>query len=370
MIMFWICIALVSAAAAALILQRAALAARLGVEAEEPSLAVYRRQLTEIDDLAARGLIAADEQQSTRTEAARRLLNAAERKPAQPDTGKPAARFAVLAVAALIPLLALGGYMVLGAPGLADQPFAKRLAHWRQTDPSTLTGQELLVVLQAVVAERPKDPKPLMFLARVQGATGDDAGAVRSLERAVTLTPSDPQLWTSLGETLVVQAKGVVEDDALRAFEQALRLDPADPSARYHLARARMAKGEVAAGLTVWRAVQAGLAADDPRAKGLAQEIAAVEKTGHLPEPEPQAPALAGVGADQMVFIRNMVTSLATRLKASPDDPQGWARLVRSYGVLGDKPAQAQALTEARRLFKNRPGDLKIVEDAAKTPPK
>jgi cytochrome c-type biogenesis protein CcmH len=276
MIMFWIFIALVSAAAAALILQRAALASRVGVEAEEPSLAVYRRQLTEIDDLAERGLIAPDEQQSTRTEAARRLLGAAERQPAAADTAKPAARFAVLVVAGLIPLLALGGYMVLGAPGLADQPFAKRLAHWRHADPSALTAQELLVVLQAVVAERPKDPKPLMFLARVQGATGDDAGAVRSLEKAVSLSPSDPQLWTSLGETLVVQAKGAVEDDALRAFEQALKLDPADPSARYHLARARMAKGEVAAGLTVWRAVQAGLAADDPRAGGLAQEIAAV----------------------------------------------------------------------------------------------
>jgi cytochrome c-type biogenesis protein CcmH len=71
-----------------------------------------------------------------------------------------------------------------------------------------------------------------------------------------------------------------------------------------------------------------------------------------------------------MVFIRNMVTSLASRLKASPDDPQGWARLVRSYGVLGDRPAQAQALTEARRLFKDRPEALKTVEDAAKTPPK
>jgi cytochrome c-type biogenesis protein CcmH len=370
MIIFWICIALVSAAAAALILHRAALAARIGFEVEEPSLAVYRRQLTEIDDLAERGLIAPEEQHSTRTEAARRLLGAAERKLAPRDPVRPAARLAVLAVAGLIPLLALGGYWVLGAPGLADQPFAKRLAQWRQGDPSTLTGQELLVVLAAVVAERPKDPKPLSFLARVQSATGDDAAAVRSLEKAVRLSPSDPQLWTSLGETLVVQAKGAVEQDAVRAFEQALRLDPADPSARYHLARARMAKGEVAAGLKVWRAVQAGLAVDDPRSMGLAQEIAAVEKSGRLAEPQREAPALAGVEADQMVFIRNMVTSLATRLKASPDDPQGWARLVRSYGVLGDKPAQTQALAEARRLFKDRPSDLKTVEDAAQPMPK
>jgi cytochrome c-type biogenesis protein CcmH len=365
MIIFWICIALVSAAAAALILQGAAELGRVGPEAEDPSLAVYRRQIREIDDLADRGLIEPEEQQSTRTEAARRLLGASDRAVAPVSAERPSARLSVLAVAGLIPVLALGVYMVFGAPGLADQPFAKRLAEWRKGDPSALTGEQLLVVLNAVVEEHPKDPKPLLFLARVQSATGDDGGAVRSLEKAVRLSPNDARLWTSLGEGLVVAANGVVEGDAARAFNQALKLDPKDPSARYHLARAQIAKGQVAEGLKVWRAVRAELPRNDPRASGLALEIAAVERRGGLEAPKPVPQPLTGVDADQMAFIRSMVESLAPRLKASPDDPQGWARLVRSYGVLGDKAAQSQALSEARRLFKDRPDALRTVEAAA-----
>jgi cytochrome c-type biogenesis protein CcmH len=57
----------------------------------------------------------------------------------------------------------------------------------------------------------------------------------------------------------------------------------------------------------------------------------------------------------QMAFIRSMVASQAADLKAHPDNPDGWARLVRSYGVLGDPVAQAQALAAAERQFAKRP---------------
>jgi cytochrome c-type biogenesis protein CcmH len=56
-----------------------------------------------------------------------------------------------------------------------------------------------------------------------------------------------------------------------------------------------------------------------------------------------------------MAFIRSMVASQAADLKAHPDNPDGWARLVRSYGVLGDPAAQAQALAAAERQFAGRP---------------
>jgi cytochrome c-type biogenesis protein CcmH len=61
-----------------------------------------------------------------------------------------------------------------------------------------------------------------------------------------------------------------------------------------------------------------------------------------------------------------MVDRLAARLQASPDDPDGWARLVRSYGVLNDGAAQAKALARARRLFAKRPDALAAIEAAAR----
>jgi cytochrome c-type biogenesis protein CcmH len=68
----------------------------------------------------------------------------------------------------------------------------------------------------------------------------------------------------------------------------------------------------------------------------------------------------------QQSFIRAMVQKQAADLKAHPDNPAGWARLVRSYGVLGDKAAQAQALAQARALYAKRPDLLAPIEGEAR----
>jgi len=363
MVGFWITAALLSAAASYFVVSRAA---RLEVQtegAEDPSLDVYRRQLREMDDLADRGLLTEDDHRSAKTEAARRLLGAAEQA-SVPVRATPLARRLVFIIAAVLPLMAVAAYGVIGAPGIPDQSFVSRLAKWRKADPATLAAPELVAVLQQVVAERPTDPQPLMFLARVQAAMGDETSAIRNLETAIRLAPERADLKTILGETLVIQAKGEVSPDALQAFKSALAIDPSDPSARYHIGRAMMAGGDFAGGLQIWRSVLASLPAGDDRAGSLGEEIATVVKNGGLPKP-----AVAQVptgGADQAAFIRSMVDSLAARLKASPDDPAGWARLVRSYGVLGETDAQAKALAEARRLYKDRPDLLKTIEDSAK----
>ena len=87
MIMFWIVAALLSAAAAAAIMAGAASGARADAQAviPDPGLALHRRQLAEVDDLAERGLLAGAELDTLRAEAARRLLSAAD------EAGAPAA---------------------------------------------------------------------------------------------------------------------------------------------------------------------------------------------------------------------------------------------------------------------------------------
>ncbi len=365
MIAFWILAALVSAAAATLIIQRAARGGRAGV-GEDPALAVYRRQLSEIDDLAERGLLPADERRSAHAEAARRLLAAAENAPPTLSPPARAGRLPIIVVAALAPLAALCVYLVVGSPQTPDQPYAKRLDEWRKADPSTLDANRLVAVLQTLVKEKPKDPRGYYFLARAQMAMGDSFSANRSMQQAVLLAPDQAELWASLGEVRMDPTTGVPDADATAAFRHALTLDPKAAAPRYFLARGKIAAGDVDGGLADWRALGPDLKPDDPRRQGLEQEIAEVTRTRALSQP--QSPPATQAPEGQQAFIQTMVSGLAARLQTKPDDPAGWARLIRAYAVLRDAPKHDAALARAKALFKDRPNDLRLVERASEAP--
>ncbi|WP_340645560.1 c-type cytochrome biogenesis protein CcmI [Phenylobacterium sp.] len=358
MIAFWVAAGLISAAAAGLVLHAAAQAA-LNAGSQDPTLALYRRQLTEIDDLADRGLIVEGERKGAHAEAARRLLHAADAQ-ARPWTADARLRKPVLAVAGLVPLLALGLYLSLGSPGFTDQGFKSRLAGWRATDPATLSAPEMAAVLQALTRERPKDPEGFHYLAMAHAASDNPSGAARALRRAIELAPQRADLWELLGEALVAQGGGEVTPQARRAFEMALKLDPKAVTPRFHLARARIAAGDKAGGVAAWRALQADLPMTDPRRGALASAISEAEN-GPAPTAAPAAP--------EMDAIRGMVAGLAAKLQANPSDGEGWVRLVKSYAVLGETEKRDTALAAARKRFAADPELLQALDAAAKTEP-
>ena len=375
MIAFWIAAAGLSAVVAALMLRGAARAS-LGV-GDDASLVVHRRQLSEIDDLAERGLLADGELKGARAEAGRRLLAAADHQAPWPPAD-PKLRPLMLALAALAPVIAVVAYMMIGAPGMADQPFLKRVAAWRKSDPSQLEPQKIAAVVEQIVAARPNDAEALKNLALARLASGDATGASQALRRAVTLAPDRADLWVGLGETFVAEGDGEIGPDARRAFGEALKRDPASASARYHLARARIADGDLAGGLADWRALLASLPADDPRRASFGQEIAQVEAAGGLPasaaptgqpsQAQVQALATDAAGGDVQGMIQGMVAGLASRLEANPDDPDGWIKLVRAYAVLGDAARRDATLATAQARYKDQPKVLAALRQAAQAP--
>ena len=354
MFAFWIAAAALSAAAGWLML-RGARAAMARAGGEDPAVAVHRRQLAEIDDLAARDLLPADEVRAARAEAGRRLLAAA-------DAPSPAAsaggRRLVLAAAIAAPLLAVGLYLLSGAPGASDQPYARRLADWEK-HVDNLTPPEWAALVRHAVGRAPPTAKALVVLAEAEANAGDAMAATTALRRAVGLEPDRADLWVALGMAFITEGDGEIGADARVAFSNALRLDPASPPARYFLARADIADGKVAQGLAGWRALLASVPAGDPLGAGLSRDIAAVEKTGGLPRAQP-APARPDAAA-----IRGMVEGLARRLEAQPNDPQGWVRLVRAWSVLGETAKRDAALARARGLFKGRRDVLDALDEAA-----
>lgn len=362
MLLFWVLAGLIAAGAAVLILVRARAAER-ATRPADPEMEVYRRQLSEIDELAERGLLGAEELKAARAEAGRRLLGHAGKAGAVSDAAAPSGgRVWIIAAAVAAPLLALAGYLAIGSPGLPDQPYLARLKGWQttaRTDPTSLTIAQMQAVLEVVAAERPGDPQPLMYLAKLQGSQGDVTGAARTLKRITALAPNNAEAWAMLGEARAALKNGDVDADARAAFERAHELDPSMIEPRYLLGRADIADGRPEAGLDRWRAIAAEIPAGEQKTI-LEGQIAEVARTGRLPAPPAQAQAEAAPteGREQAAFIQSMVDRLAARLKAQPDDPQGWARLIRAYGVLGQTDKQGAAIAEARRIFKDRPDAL------------
>lgn len=362
MIMFWIGAALLASGAGAAVLHRAALARRVGA-VSDPTLSVYRRALAEIDDLAERGLVAPDDGRASRAEAGRRLLVAADR-PILP-VAQTVPPWVLIAAAAAAPLAAVGLYLALGTPGATDQPFAGRLARWRAA-PQSATGPELAASLRAIAAERPRDPEPLRRLALLQAGLGDPAGAAYALRKALAIAPDRADLLGPLGEIMVWKAGNKVDGEAQSIFRRLLLVDPKSPAARYFLGLADITGGRKAEGLAAWHSLLADMSPSDPRAALLTRDVESVEKTG-LPVPASDGQEVPP--AAMSTAIRGMVEGLARRLTSHPDDPAGWVRLVRAYGVLGEPVRQAAALTTARKRYADNPVLMAQLAVAARSTP-
>jgi cytochrome c-type biogenesis protein CcmH len=96
-----------------------------------------------------------------------------------------------------------------------------------------------------------------------------------------------------------------------------------------------------------WLTVVNATIADLSQQLGQPVPAAAPIRAAPGPSQADMAAAANMSGDDQQKMIRGMVAKLDQRLKDNPDDPDGWQRLGRAYGVLGDKDKSVNAYREA-----------------------
>jgi len=328
--------------------------------------AVYRDQLTELEQDVTRGLINDAEAEAARREIERRLLQTeAPGGAGRSAPGRAAPwlrRLALVLVVALPPALGLGLYLQLGTPGLPGLPLAGR-------DPGGPAEVALLAErLAARVADNPDDVEARLVLAQVYERSGSYAEAAAHYREAIALVAKQGQvpgpLHAALGETLVAAGGGRVGREARLAFAAAIEADPGNSRARYYAGLAMAQDGRLQDAIGVWQS----LAEDSPPGSpwlGLLQEQIAraaqelgieppVSARPEAPADQPRGPTAGDVEAAQdmtpeerQAFIRSMVDQLATRLEAEPADPDGWLRLARAYVVLGEADKARLALAAA-----------------------
>ena len=406
--LFWILIAAITFAVLLFVLRPLVGPGKGAARRGDYDLQVYRHQIDELEAEEARGVISAAEAKAARNEIERRMLQAT--RDAEPDVseGRVAPMTVGLIIAIVVPVGAGLLYFSLGKPDLPSQPLAERvdvpaggarMAARQSGDPAAQQGlasvENMVGTLEERLASEPENYEGWMLLGRSYGVMDRYGDAVQAYAKAASLpeAESDPAAHMQLGEALVFSSGGMVTERAQDAFRRAVEIDGNHPGARYYLALAKGQGGDLKGAYDGWLALAQDSPPDAPWLPALRDRItevagdlgieppadlmarmAAVE-TAPAPAPGPSAPpapapsgdaAAPGPSAediraaqdmstdDRQAMIRGMVEGLAARLEDNPDDYDGWMRLARARGVLGERDAMMEAYRNAVRL---RPDD-------------
>lgn len=266
MLAFWTLTGLAAALAGWLVLGGARKAA-----GSTPIVAnTAQAELDELERLKGRGLLDEDAFVAARAEAGRRLLSETRAEP-EPTIGARDRTIVLGAMTASI-AAALGLYAVVGAPGLPDQTYERRIDRWTAT-PETLDAAQMAAVLTRAVRREPDNRVALTMLGAARFQADDPIGAAQAFRHALEIDPNDAQSWARLGESLVRANDGVVGGDAEAAFREAIRRDPGQLGARFFLGQAALGRGDKAGAHAMWDPLIAALTPDDPRRAGLIAQL-------------------------------------------------------------------------------------------------
>lgn len=338
--------------------------------------AVYRDQLREVERDLARGLIAPGESKSARLEIERRLLATDAAVDTMPASIKGSPLLAIL-LTVIVAAGAWGIYLRIGAPDVPDQPYAARGAERALAAADGNGGQADLdknaAELEAKLKAKPDDAETWLLFARTEAALSHWQKSADAFRRAMALSGDRPDIAAAYGEMLVLAADGIVTPGARDAFTAALARDARNPVARYYLGLGKAQQGDAPGALADWRKLAAEQPAGSPLRRELQKKMADVAAAAGLPAPAPvEAPspsATAPGGPDdaamasaaqmdptqRQAMIRGMVEKLAGELQSRPDDLQGWLKLARSYGVLGETDKASDAYERAAKLKPDDP---------------
>jgi cytochrome c-type biogenesis protein CcmH len=358
--MLWLIFAVFTAVAVLSVLRPLVKAPR-GVARVEIGIALYKAQLAEIERDEAQRLVAPEDAQGAKAEAARRLMAVDPAIELPPAASRTRARLAAVGVLIFVPVLALSLYATIGHPDLPDAPLAARL----EASPARMDLAAAIARIEAHLAQHQDDGRGYEVLAPVylrMGRAGEAVNAARAALRLLGETPARHALY---GEALVAAANGVVTPEAKQSFEAAAK-DPSAAEPRFFLGLAAEQEGDRARAREIWSRLVAEAPQDAPWAQALHERLVALGAGPETPQDGAAATIEALPEVGQMNAIRGMVEGLASRLAQNGQDLEGWLRLVRSYTVLREPGKARAALIDAKRSLAGDPSAIARIEALAR----
>ena len=356
--------------------------------------AVYQDQLKEVEKDQASGSISEPEAGQAKIEIQRRLL-AAMRSPQVSRPLSPAWKgLALVSTAGLVILGSVNLYAYMGSPELSTAPVTSQTAQNAAASPtmpapraaaSTAADEGQPMQVSDVIAKlaqrlknNPADAEGWRMLGWSYFNTQRYQDSADAYSKAVTLETGNADYKSAYAEALVQAAEGVVTPKAKELVAEVLAKDAKESRARFYDALAHEQAGDQTGALDRWMSLLADAPLDAPWRDDVKQRVAELGKTtGRDVSTAVILPSLPASNqqqlgqADQNAVVAGMIAKLAAKLEQNPKDRDGWAMMIRSLTVSGDKTGAEQALAKALEIFKEDPATvegLKSLSQSASQP--
>jgi len=274
---FVLCAALLVIATLILLLPplwRGASASSVSTDRKEANLAIFRDQFAELAREKVDGSLAGADFEQAERELQRRLLEEIPTESADASRGVGgASRKTAILLALLLPLLAVGGYLLLGAPQ-ALNPLATAL-------PGKMTPeqmQDMVIGLAERLKARPDDTEGWLMLARSYKTLGRTAEAAEIYARVEPAMAEDPDFLADYADLLAMLAGGNLDGKPMTLVDQALHLDPNHVVALWLAGTASFDKGGYANAVIFWQRAVNLLSAESSDARTLNDGIAEAKR--------------------------------------------------------------------------------------------
>jgi cytochrome c-type biogenesis protein CcmH len=361
-------------------------------------LEIYKDQIKEVETDLSVGTISTVDAEQAKTEIQRRLVSAS-RSVEQVRPLTPAWRgLALASTAGLVILGSVNLYGYLGSPDLPTAP-VRQIAVAAPDATAQQPAAALPQAAQIPAAETPAAP--------AANGTGQVSDMIQKLALRLQANPKDAEGWRMLGwsyfniqnydqsvaayakavaldgnnieyksayaEALVQSTQGMVTPEAQKLIADVLAKDPKDLRGRFYDALAREQAGDQAGALDRWMALLAEAPADagwredvrvhiEKLGKDMGRDVSAAVANAASP---PAAAAQPLAADEKNAMVDGMIAKLAQKLVDNPKDRDGWAMMIRSLTVRGDKAGADKALADALVIFKDDPATIEGLKNIA-----
>ncbi|MDK9702872.1 MAG: c-type cytochrome biogenesis protein CcmI [Sulfuritalea sp.] len=254
------------------------------------NVAIHRDRLGELERDRASGVLSSADFAEAREELERQLID--DTAATEVAVASGFGRGNAIAIAILVPLMAVGLYALLGSP-------AAVLPGDMQAQRATAGMEELTAKLAKKLEHSPDNPEGWVMLARSYKSLGRWDDAERAFNRVGPELNRNAELLAELAELLVQKNNGF-DERSRQLVQQALRLEPANMLALFMGGGEAFASGRHAEAAALWQRLLPQLEPGSEDAQMVEANIAkALERSGGARPKLPRSDMLAGAAAPQ-----------------------------------------------------------------------